>query len=130
MKPAMTMGAWGTHFERTVTWWRQGKDFITYLSRVQFLLQADESVADCLMTTGTETPDGGGDAQQAMADWPQPPEGYAFDWCTRRQAENADLRARYAVTATSLEEAAAKLRELGLGPDFVCETPDVAADVA
>ena len=128
--PGMTMGAWGTHFERTVTWWRQGRDFIAYLARVQCLLQAGESVADCLMATGTETPDGGGDAQQATAGWPMPPEGYAFDWCTRRQAESAALRARYAVVAQSSEEAAERLRAAGLEPDFACETPDVAADVA
>ena len=134
--PGMTMGAWGTHFERTVTWWKQGRDFITYLSRVQFMLQAGENVADCLMTTGTETPDGGDDAEQVTtygskaSGWPQPPEGYAFDWCTRRQAESADLRARYVVTATSEAEAAEKLRAAGLEPDFICETPSVTADVA
>lgn len=128
--PGMTMGAWGTHFERTVTWWKQGKEFITYLARVQHMLQEGENVADCLMVTGAETPDGGGDAQQATAHWPKPPAGYAYDWCTRRQAEDADLRARYAVTAASEAEAAEKLRTAGLEPDFVCETPSVAADVA
>jgi len=128
--PGMTMGAWGTHFERTVTWWKQGKEFIAYLARVQYLLQAGENVADCLMVTGTETPDGGGDAQQATAHWPKPPEGYAFDWCTPRQAESSALRSRYAVVAQTEEEAEEKLRAAGLAPDFICETPSVAADVA
>ena len=128
--PGMTMGAWGTHFERTVTWWKQGKDFIAYLSRVQFVLQEGENVADCLMTTGTETPDGGGDAQQATAHWPKPPEGYGYDWCTPRQAESAALRSRYAVVAHTKEEAEEKLRAAELMPDFICETPSVAADVA
>ena len=128
--PGMTMGAWGTHFERTVTWWKQGKEFITYLARVQYMLQEGENVADCLMVTGTETPDGGGDAQQATAHWSKPPEGYAYDWCTPRQAEGAALRSRYAVVAHTKEEAEEKLRAAKLAPDFVCETPSVAADVA
>jgi hypothetical protein len=37
--PGQTMGLWGTHFDRTQTWWEQGKAFFTYLHRCQALLQ-------------------------------------------------------------------------------------------
>lgn len=56
--PGMTMGQWGTHFGRTQTWWTKGgKEWITYLSRCQFLLQAGLPVADlCYLTYDRITP--------------------------------------------------------------------------
>ena len=38
--PGMTMGPWGTHFERTVTWWDQGAAWLRYVARCQYLLQS------------------------------------------------------------------------------------------
>lgn len=38
-KPGMVMGQWGTHFDRTQTWWEQGKAWVRYLTRCQALLQ-------------------------------------------------------------------------------------------
>lgn len=35
----MVMGQWGTHFDRTQTWWNPGKAWIDYLTRCQGLLQ-------------------------------------------------------------------------------------------
>lgn len=43
-RPGMTMGAWGTHFERTQTYWPYVGDWIRYQSRCQFLLQEGEFV--------------------------------------------------------------------------------------
>ena len=40
--PGMTMGPWGTHFERTETWWYDARDWVTYQTRCQYLLQAGE----------------------------------------------------------------------------------------
>lgn len=37
--PGMTMGPWGTHFERTETWWPLVGDWLKYQARTQFLLQ-------------------------------------------------------------------------------------------
>lgn len=45
-KPGMTMGQWGTHFDRTQTWWKPGKAWVEYLSRCQALLQWGAFVAD------------------------------------------------------------------------------------
>ena len=45
--PGMTMGQWGTHFERTETWWYEAKDWIRYQTRCQYLLQSGEYVASC-----------------------------------------------------------------------------------
>jgi hypothetical protein len=38
-RPGNTMGQWGTHFDRTQTWWEPGKAWVQYLQRCQFLLQ-------------------------------------------------------------------------------------------
>ncbi|HEX8356395.1 MAG TPA: glycosyl hydrolase, partial [Segetibacter sp.] len=38
-KPGATMGRWGTHFDRTQTWWEPGKAMVKYWQRCQALLQ-------------------------------------------------------------------------------------------
>lgn len=37
--PAMTLGPWGIHFDRTNTWWEPSKAWMDYLNRCQVLLQ-------------------------------------------------------------------------------------------
>ena len=46
VKPGMSMGPWGLHYERTTTWWEQSTAWHEYLSRCQFLLQQGQFVAD------------------------------------------------------------------------------------
>lgn len=50
--PGMTMGPWGIHFDRTNTWWKPGKAWMSYISRCQYLLQQGLLVADLLYFTG------------------------------------------------------------------------------
>ncbi|CAN5652901.1 hypothetical protein BH11BAC3_BH11BAC3_25490 [soil metagenome] len=38
-KPGATMGRWGTHLDRTQTWWKPAKAMVTYWQRCQALLQ-------------------------------------------------------------------------------------------
>jgi hypothetical protein len=38
-QPGATMGQWGTHFDRTQTWWKPGKAMVEYWQRCQALLQ-------------------------------------------------------------------------------------------
>ena len=38
-KPGATMGQWGTHFDRTQTWWKPFKATVKYWTRCQALLQ-------------------------------------------------------------------------------------------
>jgi hypothetical protein len=38
-RPGMAMGQWGTHFDRTQTWWEPGKAWVRYLQRCQAVLQ-------------------------------------------------------------------------------------------
>ncbi len=56
LKPGMTMGPWGTNFERTITWWDQGSAWLRYIARCQHLLQSGQFVADVAYFTGDEGP--------------------------------------------------------------------------
>lgn len=76
-KPGMTMGPWGLHFDRGVTWWKQGRDWIEYITRCQYLLQAGKPVADILCYSGEDA--------QAQPHWgarlvPPVPAGYDYEF--------------------------------------------------
>ncbi len=46
VKPGMTMGPYGVHWERTQTWWDLVPAYHTYLARCQFMLRQGLPVAD------------------------------------------------------------------------------------
>ena len=71
--PGMTMGQWGFHFERTETWWNEGKPWIDYITRCQFLLQQGRAVADAAYFTGESAP------VEMRAGNPALPAGYDYD---------------------------------------------------
>ena len=71
--PGETMGPWGTHLERTVTWWEQGAAWIKYLSRCQHMLSAGQPVADVCYYYGEDVPN--------RLQWRDVPAGYDFDGC-------------------------------------------------
>ncbi len=54
--PGMTMGPWGSYFERTNTWFEPGKAWFDYLARCQFMLQQGKFVGDLLYFTGENSP--------------------------------------------------------------------------
>ncbi|MEJ0089052.1 MAG: glycosyl hydrolase [Limisphaerales bacterium] len=80
--PGMTMGQWGFHFERTETWWNEGKPWIDYISRCEFLLQQGRAVADAAYFTGESAP------VEMRVGNPELPTGYDYD------AVNADVLLR------------------------------------
>ena len=53
---SFSLGPYGTHFERTNTWWEQMPGFTGYLSRCQHLLQQGLFVADVLYSSGENSP--------------------------------------------------------------------------
>jgi hypothetical protein len=77
--PGMTMGQWGFHFERTVTWWEQSKPWLEYVARCQFLLQKGRAVADVAYFCGENAP------VEIRSGNPALPAGYDWD------AINADV---------------------------------------
>ncbi len=77
--PGMTMGQWGFHFERTETWWNQGKPWIDYVTHCEYLLQQGRAVADAAYFTGESAP------VEMRVGNPALPAGYDYD------AINADV---------------------------------------
>ena len=73
--PGMTMGPWGTNFERTNTWWEQAGPWMRYISRCQFLLQSGLFAADVLYFYGEEAP------VTITGREPKLPPGFDFDAC-------------------------------------------------
>ena len=73
--PGMTMGPYGIHFERTNTWWAQGKAWIESITRSQFLLQRGTTVADVLCFAGEAVPN----TSPRLDDLKTA--GYDFDFC-------------------------------------------------
>jgi len=55
-KPGMTLGGVGNFFQRDQTWWKQGKAWIDYTRRCQWLLQQGRPVADVAVYMGEEVP--------------------------------------------------------------------------
>ncbi len=77
--PGMTMGQWGFHFERTVTWWEQSQSWLAYIAHCEFMLQQGRAVADAAYFTGESTP------VEMRVGNPALPAGYDYD------AINADV---------------------------------------
>lgn len=77
--PGMTMGQWGTHFERTITWWKQAPAWTRYLARCQYMLQQGLFSADICYFTGEAVPSHAPHVPAMKA------KGYDYDAC------NADV---------------------------------------
>lgn len=56
--PGMTMGQWGSHFDRNQTWSKYSHPWIKYLTRTQFLLQQGTYVADVCYYKGEDPASG------------------------------------------------------------------------
>jgi hypothetical protein len=87
-RPGMTMGPWGLHLGRNVTWWEQGRAWMEYLARCQYLLQAGTPVADILVFSGEDA--------QSEARWgsktaPTLPEGYDFEFANLRVLQRSKV---------------------------------------
>ena len=71
--PGMSMGWFGTNFERTNTWWEQSVPWMQYISRSQALLQAGIFQADILYFYGEGAP------ATLSGHEPKIPDGYGYD---------------------------------------------------
>lgn len=87
VKPGMTMGPWGTHFDRTQTWWTEAKEWMRYVARSQYVLQQGRFVADLVYFYGEDSP---ADLPNRANLRPEIPAGYDYDGC--------DAKAIYTMT--------------------------------
>ncbi len=56
LKPGMTLGKFGGHYNRNNPVWEFNQDWLKYQARVQYILQQGEPVVDVLFYTGDELP--------------------------------------------------------------------------
>ena len=57
VEPGMTMSQWGSHIDRTQTWWdNAGKAWFEYISRGSYLLRQGNPVSDVLVFVGEGSP--------------------------------------------------------------------------
>ena len=84
--PGMTLGQFGLNFDRTLTWWEQGRDWIQYITRCQYMLRQGLFVADVCYFYGEDAPNSVWyyvpkviDPRKRMK--PILPAGYDYDCC-------------------------------------------------
>lgn len=88
--PGMTLGPWGLNFERTQTWWEQGRAYMDYLARCQWLLSCGTFVADICYFYGEWAPNF---LQNRDKLNPAIPAGYDYDACDAETLMKATVRA-------------------------------------
>ncbi len=77
IEPGLTLAVWGSHFERTNTWWEKMPGFNTYVSRCQYMLQQGIFVGDVLYSCGENNPNDHVQPEGALSI----PSGYDYDVC-------------------------------------------------
>lgn len=84
LRPGMTMGGYGVHWDRNQTWWYLSRAYHDYVARSQHLLQQGRTVADVLYLTPEGAPHVFRAPESALeGDDPMMPDrkGYNFDAC-------------------------------------------------
>ncbi len=79
LRPGMTMGPYGVHWERTQTWWDMVPAYHAYLTRSQFLLRQGLPVADICYLTAEGSPHVFRAPSSALRGQPPDRLGYNFD---------------------------------------------------
>ncbi|SIO54643.1 glycosyl hydrolase [Chitinophaga niabensis] len=94
LRPGMTMGPYGVHWDRGQTWWPMADAYHRYISRCQYILQQGRSVADILYLTPEGAPHVFRPPLSALtADEFLPDRrGYNFDGCSPGQLYKAGVK--------------------------------------
>ncbi len=84
LKPGMTMGPFGVHWDGRQTWWPMADGYHRYVSRCQYVLQQGRTVADILYLTPEGAPLVFHPPSSALAGEAALPDrrGYNFDGCS------------------------------------------------
>ncbi len=95
--PGMSLGQFGLNFDRTLTWWNQGRSWVDYLTRCQHFLRQGRFHADVLYYYGRDVPGSAGYyAPDAMDPKnfikPTLPAGYDYDVCDSTIFEKASVK--------------------------------------
>lgn len=110
-RPGMTMGPWGSHLDRTNTWWEQGRDWMEYLSRCQWLLQSGTFVADLVYYTGENA--GVYTRVERNELRPAPPLGYDYDLINSETLLKAVVESNVLVLPSGMRYSILVLQDFG-----------------
>jgi hypothetical protein len=120
LRPGMTMGPYGIHWDRNQTWWYLSRAYHDYVARGQFMLQQGRTVADVLYLTPEGAPHVFRAPDSALEyDDPMLPDrkGYNFDACPPSFLYKATVK-----NGSVVFPGGASYRLLAL-PDFETMTP-------
>ena len=94
LRPGMTMGPYGVHWDRGQTWWPMVEGYHRYIARCQFILQQGRTVADILYLTPEGAPHVFRPPSSAMTEDEVLPDrrGYNFDGCSPGQLYKAIVK--------------------------------------
>ncbi|HEY5510736.1 MAG TPA: glycosyl hydrolase, partial [Prolixibacteraceae bacterium] len=94
LKPGMTMGPYGVHWDRNQTWWPMSNAYHTYIARCSYLLQQGKTVADLLYLTPEGAPHVFRPPLSAMTGNDTLPDrkGYNFDGCSPGMLAKATVK--------------------------------------
>lgn len=94
LKPGMTMGPYGVHWDRSQTWWPMAEGYHKYISRCQYILQQGKTVADILYLTPEGAPHVFRAPASALTSDTILPDrkGYNFDGCSPSQLHTATVK--------------------------------------
>jgi hypothetical protein len=96
LKPGVTMGPYGVHWDRGQTWWPMVPAYHKYITRCSFMLSQGSAVADILYLTPEgapyvfRAPVSSLDGTDVLPD----KRGYSFDGCSPALLKNAEVRNR------------------------------------
>lgn len=94
LRPGMTMGPYGVHWDRNQTWWPMVGAYHQYVSRCSYMLQQGNTVADVLYLTPEGSPHVFRPPLSAIGDDAVLPDrkGYNFDGCAPGQLYKASVK--------------------------------------
>ncbi|MBS1542660.1 MAG: glycosyl hydrolase, partial [Bacteroidetes bacterium] len=94
IKPGMTMGPYGVHWDRNQTWWPMAQGYHQYVARCQYMLRQGKPVADILYLTPEGAPHVFLPPRSALAGDAFLPDkrGFSFDGCWPSQLYEATVR--------------------------------------
>lgn len=93
LRPGMTMGPYGVHWDRGQTWWPMVHAYHKYVARCSFLLSQGKSVVDILYLTPEGAPQVFRAPKSALdgTDFLPDKKGYSFDGCSPLLLQQAEV---------------------------------------
>ena len=94
LKPGMTMGPCGVHWDRNQTWWPMADGYHKYITRCSYILQQGKTEADILYLTPEGAPHVFRPPSSALTEDEVLPDrkGYNFDGCSPSQLLTASVK--------------------------------------